>query len=176
MRKHTPAIIIGLIALLAAVLMAATIVGYMDMQQRSTPGNPSSGYLRIWANSGQVKCVQSSGAACLFDSASSAHAIGMGFGESGGSPLSTGSVFVVMPFACTVQSTWYAYSDQTVTFDIKKNGTTIVSGGAPSAAAGSNSGSTSGWTTSVSTGDVIEWKLLSVTSSPTTASITLGCN
>ena len=81
-----------------------------------------------------------------------------------------------MPFACTVQSTWYAYSDQTVTFDIKKNGTTIVSGGAPSAAAGSNSGSTSGWTTSVSSGDVLEWKLLSVTSSPTTASITLGCN
>jgi hypothetical protein len=164
-------------ALMAAFLaLAATVVGYMDMQQRSTPGNPSSGYLRIWATSGTVKCVQSTGSACLFDSASSAHAIGMAFGESGGSPISTGSVFVVMPFACTVQSTWYAYSDQTVTFDIKKNGSTIVSGGAPSAAAGSNSGSTSGWTTSISAGDVIEWKLLSVTSSPSTASITLGCN
>lgn len=159
-----------------ALLVAATINGYMDLQQRATPGNPASGYLRIWANSGQVQCLQSSGAACLFNSGSNTHGIGMVFGESGGTALSTGSSFVPMPFACTVQATWYTYSDQTVTFDIKKNGTSIVSGGAPSAAAGAGSGSTSGWTTGISAGDLIEWKLLSVTSAPTTATIVLGCN
>jgi hypothetical protein len=160
-----------------ALLVAATINGYLDLQVRATPGNPGAGYLRIWSTSGGlVKCVQSSGASCLFDaSGGSSHGIGMVFGESGGTALSTGSSFVPMPFACTVQSTWYTYSDQGATFDIKKNGTSIVSGGAPSASAGAGSGSTSGWTTSISAGDLIEWKLLSVTSAPTTATISLGC-
>lgn len=161
-----------------ALLVAATINGYLDLQLRATPANPGSGYNRIWATSGGlIKCVQSSGATCLFDSsASSSHDIGMAFGASGGSPISTGSVFITMSFACTVQGTWYAYSDQTATFDIKKNGTTIVSGTAPNATTGGNSGSTSGWTTGISAGDIIEWKLASITSAPTTASVTLGCN
>lgn len=169
--------VVGLF-MIAGCLLAMTIGGYADFQLRATPSNPASGFDRVWATSGGlIKCVQSSGATCLFDSSGAgSHGIGMAFGESGGTALSTGSTYVPMPFACTVQATWYTYSDQTVTFDIKKNGTSIVSGAAPSAAAGANSGSTSGWTTSISAGDLIEWKLLSVTSAPTTATITLGCN
>jgi hypothetical protein len=170
--------ILIVLALLALPLLAMQVVGYLELQLRSAPGSAASGFLRIWADSGAstVKCKTAAGAACYFDSNGGAHAIGMAFGQSGGPNLATGTTFVTMPFSCSVQSTWYTYSDQTVTFDVLKNGSTIVSGGAPSAAAGSNSGSTSGWTTSISSGDVIGWRLASVSGNPTTASIVLGCN
>lgn len=176
MKKLRTLIIFLAVALSIMLLVASTDIGYRDFAQISTPANPASGFLRIWANSGQIQCLQSSGAACLFSSGTNTHQIGMTYGISGGTALSTGSVFVPMTFACTVQATWYAYCDQGCTFDIKKNGTTIVSGGAPSASAGANSGSTSGWTTGISAADLIEWKLLSVTSAPTTGTITVGCN
>lgn len=177
--KKTTYAIVATFCLLPILLMAAQIAGYLDIQVRaSAPGSPASGWERIWIDTGgtSVHCKTSAGATCLFDSGASAHTIGMAFGESGGPALSTGSVFVPMSLTCTLGSTWYAYSDQTVTFDLKRSGTSLVSGTAPNAAGGGSSGSTSGWTTSISSGDVLEWKLLSVTSAPTTATFTVGCN
>lgn len=49
--------------------MGAAVIGYQDWQLRgSAPGNPASGYLRIWADntSGFFKCLTSSGATCYF--------------------------------------------------------------------------------------------------------------
>jgi hypothetical protein len=58
----------------AVVLMGATVVGYQDWQLRgSAPPSPSSGWLRMWADTtaGKFKCLTSAGAACYFDSAGS---------------------------------------------------------------------------------------------------------
>jgi len=175
-RRKAAFIILAIFGVIA--LCAATVVGYLDIQVRGTPGNPSSGYGRIYLNSGGlVKCIQSSGTACLFDSSSGgAHAIGMAWGQVGGASLSTGASSVTIPFACTIQGTWYAYADSgTVTFGVTKNGSSIVSGGAPSVTGGTATGSTSGWTTSVSSGDLMGFSIAS-TSTATAASIVLGCN
>lgn len=56
----------------SALLMGAAIIGYQDWQKRgSAPGNPASGYFRIWADNtdGKFECLTSAGAHCYFDPA-----------------------------------------------------------------------------------------------------------
>lgn len=63
---------ISVAAVLAGLAcMAAQIIGYLDMSVLpSAPGNPASGFLRLWNDSGStnVHCKTSSGASCFFDS------------------------------------------------------------------------------------------------------------
>ena len=70
MMKHKK--LFSLLALVSVplVLWGATIIGYTDWQLRgSSPSNPASGYLRVWADNagGYFKCLTSAGAACYFD-------------------------------------------------------------------------------------------------------------
>jgi len=56
--------------LFTPLLLMGAVIGYQDWQLRgSTPGNPGSGYLRMWADStaGKFKCITSAGASCYFD-------------------------------------------------------------------------------------------------------------
>jgi hypothetical protein len=55
-------------------IMGAAVLGYQDWQLRgSAPGNPASGFLRIWADStaGYFKCLTSAGAVCHFEGTAS---------------------------------------------------------------------------------------------------------
>jgi hypothetical protein len=47
------------------LLMGAAIIGYQDIQVITTPGNPASGYVRLFANSSGLRCLTSSGGNCL---------------------------------------------------------------------------------------------------------------
>ena len=55
----------------AILLMGATITGYSDWVKRSTPGNPAAANLRMYADStaAKFKCIDSTGAACYYDTA-----------------------------------------------------------------------------------------------------------
>lgn len=74
------------------VLLAASVIGYQDWQLRgSTPGNPASGFLRMYADnaSGKFKCVTSGGLSCFFDTNAS------GFTQtiaSGSTAMGTGAI------------------------------------------------------------------------------------
>lgn len=58
--------IVGLIILLPLMLWATTS-GQITLNSGTTPGNPSSGKFRLWANSssGRVECINSSGNSCF---------------------------------------------------------------------------------------------------------------
>lgn len=81
----------------AVLLMAASVIGYQDWQLRgSTPSNPASGYLRVWADNaaGKIKCLTSGGAACYFDSATSGTVTSIATTSpiTGGTITSTGTI------------------------------------------------------------------------------------
>lgn len=50
---------------LCGVLLGVVVLGYQDLQIISTPGNPASGYMRLFASGSQLGCLTSSGANCL---------------------------------------------------------------------------------------------------------------
>lgn len=171
----------GILCLIAFTLglCAMVVNGTMEIQVRgSAAGSAKSGYLNVWADNsaGPIHCKTSSGTACYFDGTSS-HGLGLAWGQSGGATLSTGTSSYPSPFACTLGGTWYAYSDQTVSFDVLVGGSSITGGGTPpSAAAGSNSGSTSGWSpVAITAGNLLGWKIVSTSGSPTVASVTIPC-
>ena len=175
-RKKT----IGVVGVLLAAfgLMAYKIVGYVDMPLMSTPGNPASGYLRYWPDStaGKFKCLTSAGAACYFDAGSTAsHTLGYGFGYTGGGNLpAVGYSQVEVTFSCTISGSWYLKTDGTATIDVLVAGSSITGGSAPTGT-GNTSGSTSGWTTSISGPTEVKWNLSSV-SGATFATLSFGCN
>lgn len=164
------------------VTMALVADGYVDLQVRaSSPGNPNTGYLRIWADNaaGPVHCkVPSTGAACYFDSNSSVtvhHTLTGGMGYTGGGTLpTTGYTQNEITFSCTVSGSWYLKTDGTATFDILVGGSSIT-GGSPPSGTGNTSGSTSGWTTAITGPAELKWNLSSV-SGATFASLSFACD
>jgi hypothetical protein len=69
MKRKVPIAILILWGLAASALIAAQIIGYLDMSLMSAPGNPAIGFARIWADtsSSKMKC-KLSGSSCFFDS------------------------------------------------------------------------------------------------------------
>lgn len=123
-----------------------------------------------------VLCTDANGGATTASCPSAAvHGLGMAWGQSGGTVLATGTTSYASPFTCTIGSTWYAYSDQTITFDVLVGGSSITASAPPTAAGSSNSGSTSTWSRSISTGSTLGFKIASATGSPTIASVVLTC-
>lgn len=89
-----------------AVLLAAGVIGYQDWQLRgSTPANPASGFLRMWADtaSGKFKCITSAGAACYFDTNASASTttVASGTAALGTSAIASGACATVVTVAAT---------------------------------------------------------------------------
>lgn len=163
-------------------IVAMEVNGYLDVQVRgSAPGNPDTGYLRWWVDNaaGPVHCkVPSTGAACYFDAApsSGSHTLGYGFGYTGGGALpGTGYSQVEVTFSCTISGNWYLKTDGTATIDVLVAGTSITGGSAPTGT-GNASGSTSGWTTSISGPVEVKWNLSSVSGGATFATLSFGCN
>lgn len=125
MKKHP-----GILAVLGltVVLFGAAVIGWQDFQIISAPGsNPASGFLRIWADSSTstFKCINSSGAACFFSSSGGGsgtlRAIGMAFGNTGGSALTSPTTqYVTIPFACTIQQWDMTVDAGTATVDVWK--------------------------------------------------------
>lgn len=163
-------------------IMAMEVSGFLDLQVRgSAPGAPDSGLVRLWADNaaGPVHCkVPSTGAACYFDAApaSGSHALGYGFGYTGGGALpGAGYAQVEVTFSCTVTGSWYLKTDGTATIDVLVAGSSITGGSAPTGT-GNTSGSTSGWTTAISGPAEVKYNLSSVSGGATFATLTFGCN
>src|SRR4051794_35954119 len=92
--------ITGLLMLVCCVLlMGAAVIGFQDWQLRgSTPSNPASGYLRIWADNsaGKFKCITSAGASCFFD----ASGTGTVTSIATTSPITGGTITTTGTIAC----------------------------------------------------------------------------
>lgn len=148
-------------------------IGYQDWQLRaSAPGNPASGYLRMWADdtAGKFKCLNSAGAQVLFD-ASITFGWMMGTGATGtnvGKRLVAPRAGQIIGGEIVIDA-----SDGTtdLTFDIKKNGTSIFSSaqtithGASAGAVTDLSSALSSSPTSIAKGDVLTLDITGGTSS-----------
>lgn len=104
--------LLGVLIIATPLVLMGAVIGYQDWQRRSSaPGNPSSGYLRMWADNtaGKFKCLTSSGAACYFDTATSGttSTIASGTASLGTSAISSGSCASVV----TVSATGVASTD-----------------------------------------------------------------
>lgn len=78
--------------LVASLLMAATLNGYLDIARIAAPSNPAAGSLRLYANSssGDLACLDSSGGDCLPG------------GGGGGAAPAVGTFATVSGAACTL--------------------------------------------------------------------------
>lgn len=94
--------------------------------------------------------------------------------DGGGSVITTGSKgYVVVPYACTINnSTLLADQSGSIVLDIKKSTfagfpttATIVASAPPTLSSAQKSQDTTltGWTTTISAGDILEWSVTSVT-------------
>lgn len=153
-------IIIGAALACALVATGASIIGYQDWQLRgSAPGNPASGYFRIWAdNTAQIfKCLTSAGAACHFEANASSSQIGIVKTDGSTISASAGTISCttatssqlgcVKNDASTISNSAGTLSCTTATTSqlgcVKPDGTTVtISGGVISASGGSATGST----------------------------------
>jgi len=85
--------------------------------------------------------------------------------DGGGSVITTGSKgYITIPFTCTITN-WYLAADVSgsVVFDVKRSGTSIIGGGGNKPTLSSQSSANaavSSWTsTSISTGDILEFNV-----------------
>ncbi len=89
--------------LCALIVFGAAIYGYQDFQTRGAPGNPASGFMRIWADTGTstFKCLTSGGGACTFAGANSGTVSSVATTSpiTGGTITSTGTIACA---TCTV--------------------------------------------------------------------------
>lgn len=124
-------LILSLGFFLPILLFAAAVIGYEDWQLRgSAPGNPASGFFRIWAdNAGQYfKCLTSSGAACYFDPKATSSTPGIV--QTDGSTITNASGTI----SCTTATTSQLGC-------VKPDGSTVtISGGVISATGGGGGG------------------------------------
>lgn len=154
----------------------------------STPSvNPPSGATRVYTKGGTVcsldpsgseKCTGAGGGTVI-------HSIGATF-DGGGSAMTAGkTVYVTVPFSCTIQAWNITVDTGTATIDVWKIATgtaiptvsnTITASATPAIASGTAIHSTSltGWTTSVSANDIFGINL-KVVSSATQASLVIQC-